>query len=144
MGFDFDCDSPCTFNGTSHSCRDRVQWLVGEGGLVVVDALDTVSYECGGQCMCSAADFGVQEDSSTTAMMVTSSEPSHHGSTTPMSTSEASADQTTPTTTTESNSSESARGDGDLEDTPAPQEEVDVEFEDAPASTQEDVPMPPQ
>jgi len=135
--FDFDCDSPCMFNGMTDSCRDRVQWLVREGGLLVVDALDTVSYECGGQCMCSAADFGVQEDLSTTAMMVTSPEPPHHGSTTLLSTSEASADQTTFTMTTESNSSESAQGDGDLEATPAPQQEDDVELEDAPASAQE-------
>merc|ERR1719356_995582 len=103
------------FNGTTHSCRDRVQWLVGEGGLVVVDALDTVSYECGGQCMCNAADFGIQEDSSTTTMIVASQEPPHHGSTTVVSTSEASADQSTPTTTTKRNSSESAQRDGDLE-----------------------------
>merc|ERR1712087_243299 len=70
------------------------------------------------------------EDLSTTAMMVTSPEPPHHGSTTLLSTSEASADQTTFSMTTESNSSESVQGDGDLEDTPAPQ--------------QEDGPVPPQ
>merc|ERR1712050_234480 len=111
-------------NGTTHSCRDRVRWLVREGDLVVADALDTVSRECGGQCMCSAADFGVQENLSTTAMMVTSPEPPHHSSTTLMSTSEAFGDQTSSTRTTESNSSESLQGDGYLEDTPAPQQEV--------------------
>merc|ERR1712051_10701 len=79
---DFHCESLCMINGVTHSCRDRVQWLVREEGSTVADALGTVSHECGGQCMCSGADFGVEEDLSTTAMLVTSPEPSHLGSTT--------------------------------------------------------------
>merc|ERR1712228_1145768 len=51
------CDSPCMFDGETHSCRDRVQWLVRERGSTVAAALDTVSQECGGQCICGAADF---------------------------------------------------------------------------------------
>merc|ERR1712050_649544 len=63
---EFHCESPCTFDGETYSCRERVQWLVGEGNSTVASALDTVSYECGGQCMCRAADFGVQDDLFTT------------------------------------------------------------------------------
>merc|ERR1712060_840101 len=51
------CDSPCMFDSETHSCRDRVQWLVRERGSTVAAALDTVSQECGGQCICGAADF---------------------------------------------------------------------------------------
>merc|ERR1712087_810265 len=126
----FLCDGPCTFDGETHSCRERVQWLVREGASTVAAALDTVSHECGGQCMCSAADFGVQEDVETTAMLVTSPEPPLHGSTTLQSTSEASADQTTSTANTEVHSSEPVQGDGDLEDAPAPPQEGDGELEE--------------
>jgi len=103
------CDSRCMFEGVTASCRERVQWLVGEGGSTVVAALDTVSQECSEQCMCGAADFGVQEDLSTTAMLVSSPEPTLQGSTTPQSTSEA-ADETTSTTAAEVNSSEPVQG----------------------------------
>merc|ERR1712228_497195 len=101
------------FEGVTHSCRERVQWLVGEGGSTVVAALETVSQECSEQCMCSPADFGVQEDLSTTAMLVSSPEPPHHGSTTLPS-----AEQTTSTTATERNASEPVQGDGDLSTMP--------------------------
>jgi len=80
--------------------------LVGEGRSTVIAALDTVSQECSEQCMCSAADFGVQEDLSTTAMLVSSSpEPTQQVSTTPPSTSE-DPDEITSTTAAEVNSSE--------------------------------------
>merc|ERR1719203_1804332 len=90
---EFHCESPCTFDGETYSCRERVQWLVRGGGSLVAAALDTVSYECGGQCMCSAADFGVQDDLLTTAVSVTSPKPTQHESTLP-SDSSASSDQT--------------------------------------------------
>jgi len=99
------CDSPCLYQGETHTCRERVQWLVGEGRSTVIAALDTVSQECSEQCMCSAADFGVQEDLSTTAMLVSSPEPTQQVSTTPPSTSE-DPDEITSTTAAEVNSSE--------------------------------------
>jgi len=99
------CDSPCTFEGVTYSCRERVQWLVGEGESAVVDALDTVSRQCSEQCMCRAADFGVQEDLSTTATLLSSPEPTLQGSTSPQSTSEAPS-----TTAVEVNSSEPVQG----------------------------------
>merc|ERR1719226_385232 len=84
---EWNCESPGMFEGEAHSCRQRAQWLVRERGSTVGAALDTVSQECGGQCMCSAADLGLQ---------VTSSE-----STTQQSTSESSAAPTILTTTAE-------------------------------------------
>merc|ERR1712060_429176 len=74
---EFHCESPCMFEGETYSCRERVQWLVRERGSTVAAALDTVSHECGGQCMCSAADLGHQ---------VTSPEPPQSESTTTQST----------------------------------------------------------
>merc|ERR1719336_3376775 len=72
------CDSPCTFKGETHSCKDRVHWLVNEGASAVA-ALDTVSQDCSGQCSCSAADMRVEEASATVAMIVTSPEPPQQG-----------------------------------------------------------------
>merc|ERR1712176_583737 len=57
---EWNCESPCMFEGETHSCRERAQWLVRERGSTVAAALDTVSQECGGQCMCSAADLEPQ------------------------------------------------------------------------------------
>merc|ERR1712003_503601 len=61
---EFQCESPCTFDGETYSCKERVQWLVGENGSMVAAALDTVSEECRGQCLCSAADFAGQVEES--------------------------------------------------------------------------------
>merc|ERR1712151_1470701 len=51
------CDTPCMFDGETHSCRERVQWLVRERGSTIAAALPNVSQECGGQCICDAADL---------------------------------------------------------------------------------------
>merc|ERR1719192_2186442 len=116
---DFDCESPCMLTGETHSCRHRVQWSVGEGS-TVIDALDIVSHECSGQCACSAADFGVQENVSTTAMLTTSAVDADQTiSTTPLqsdisepeqgdepTTSEVDAERTSPTTTMQNDFSE--------------------------------------
>merc|ERR1712060_32199 len=60
------CDSPCMFDGETHSCRDRVQWLVRERGSTIAAALDNVSQECGGQCICGAADFEASTEAPST------------------------------------------------------------------------------
>merc|ERR1719330_694920 len=46
---DMVCESPCTFRGATHSCRERVLWLVNAGGSTVVAALETVSQQCSEQ-----------------------------------------------------------------------------------------------
>merc|ERR1711920_278141 len=101
---DFDCESPCMLKGETHSCRHRVQWSVGEGS-TVIDALNSVSQECSGQCVCSAADFGVEENVSTTTMPTTS---------------EADADQTISTTSMQGNTSEPEQGDRATTSEPVP------------------------
>merc|ERR1712087_542705 len=71
------CDSPCMFDGETHSCRDRVQWLVRERarvhgrGSTVAAALPIVSQECGGQCVCDAADFEASTEAPSTEVSST-------------------------------------------------------------------------
>merc|ERR1711920_145449 len=60
------CDSPCMFDGEIHSCRERVQWLVRERGSTIAAALPNVSQECGGQCICGAADFEASTEAPST------------------------------------------------------------------------------
>jgi hypothetical protein len=50
------CNEACFFKGETHTCRDRVNWLVGQGQHTG-QAIDTVNSECRGQCSCSWADF---------------------------------------------------------------------------------------
>jgi hypothetical protein len=51
------CDQACFFRGEMHTCRDRVNWLLGQG-LSQSQAITTVSSDCINQCSCSAGDFG--------------------------------------------------------------------------------------
>merc|ERR1712039_727315 len=85
---EFQCESPCTFDGETYSCRERVQWLAGEGGSEVAAALETVGEECSGQCRCTAADFAGQMDLLTSLSSVTSLQPPPQGSTTQQTVSE--------------------------------------------------------
>merc|ERR1712176_292238 len=71
---EFQCESPCTFDGETYSCKGRVQWLVGENGSMVVAALDTVREECSGQCLCSVADFAGQVELLTSLSSVTTTQ----------------------------------------------------------------------
>merc|ERR1712137_784346 len=48
----FSCEQACFFKGEAHTCRERVNWLVGEGH-IQLQAIGTVNSECQGQCSCS-------------------------------------------------------------------------------------------
>jgi hypothetical protein len=48
------CDASCNYNGGSHSCRDRINWLVNHGGKSAETATSQVHEECSGQCSCPA------------------------------------------------------------------------------------------
>merc|ERR1711920_603669 len=65
------CDTPCMFDGETHSCRERVQWLVRERGSTIAAALPNVSQECGGQCICGAADFEASTEAPSTEVSST-------------------------------------------------------------------------
>merc|ERR1712050_110076 len=106
---------------------------MGGEGSTVTDALNSVSQECSGQCACSAADFGVEENVSTTTMPTTSEADADEASTTAVrndtsepeqgsepTTSEVDADETISTTSMQGNTSEPEQGDG------ATTSEVDV------------------
>ncbi|CAK0820094.1 unnamed protein product [Prorocentrum cordatum] len=43
-------------NGSSHSCRGRINWLVEHGGKSAAAATSQVNEECSGQCSCQAPE----------------------------------------------------------------------------------------
>ncbi|CAK0820097.1 unnamed protein product [Prorocentrum cordatum] len=50
------CDLPLADNGSSHSCRGRINWLVEHGGKSAAAATSQVNEECSGQCSCQAPE----------------------------------------------------------------------------------------
>merc|ERR1712176_1671180 len=102
------CDSPCTVDGETYSCKERVQRSVGEGSTVFA-ALMTIFHECSGQCYCSDADVAGQVDVLTSFSSVTSPQSPQQGSTTPESALEISGGQTNLTSSAEATSAEAAQ-----------------------------------
>ncbi|CAK0848067.1 unnamed protein product [Prorocentrum cordatum] len=56
------CSSVCTYEGESHSCEERVQWLAGEGGAGCSGAFEQVQADCPVCEACTADGMKCEDD----------------------------------------------------------------------------------